>query len=124
MRTLKLLIVPLLVALALVTGCATDRAVIGQANQMHSQLEPAVMTDPELAGYLQEVGDRIIGTARELNRQGYGPKAHKQQESEWMFDKNMRFHFVNSKTLNAFTTGGEHMYIYTQLFADRFGEGE
>jgi predicted Zn-dependent protease len=28
----------------------------------------------------------------------------------------MRFHFVNSKTLNAFTTGGEHMYIYTALF--------
>jgi predicted Zn-dependent protease len=33
-----------------------------------------------------------------------------------MFSKKMQFHFVNSKTLNAFTTGGEHMYIYTELF--------
>jgi predicted Zn-dependent protease len=33
-----------------------------------------------------------------------------------MFSNKMKFHFVNSKTLNAFTTGGEHMYIYSELF--------
>jgi predicted Zn-dependent protease len=33
-----------------------------------------------------------------------------------MFSKDMKFHLVNSKTLNAFTTGGEHMYIYNELF--------
>src|SRR3954466_4548046 len=41
-----------------------------------------------------------------------------------MFGKEMKFHFVNSKTLNAFTTGGEHMYIYTQLFETARTEDE
>lgn len=120
----KLFIVPLLLAFATLTGCATDRAVIGQANNMHGQLKPAVMNDPELASYLQQVGDRVISTAKELDRQGYGPKSHKNEDAAWMFGKEMRFHFVNSKTLNAFTTGGEHMYIYTQLFAECATEDE
>ena len=96
------------------TGCATDRAVISQANQAHSGLQPAVMTDEPLSNYIQEVGNRIIESAQEMSRQGYGPKG--KESNEWMFSKNMRFHFVNSKTLNAFTTGGEHMHIYTGLF--------
>src|SRR6185503_5190620 len=100
------------------------RSVIGQANTMHSQLQPAVMNDPELANYLQQVGDRIINTAKELDRQGYGPKSHKSEDTNWMFGKDMKFHFVNSKTLNAFTTGGEHMYIYTQLFEECQTEDE
>ena len=42
-----------------------------------------------------------------------------------MFDKNaMQFHFVNSKTLNAFTTGGQHMYVYTALFEQCKSEDE
>jgi predicted Zn-dependent protease len=41
-----------------------------------------------------------------------------------MFAENMRFHFVNSDTLNAFTTGGEHMYIYTELFQKCRNEDE
>ena len=41
-----------------------------------------------------------------------------------MFSKDMRFHFVNSKTINAFTTGGEHMYIYTALFQQAKSEDE
>ncbi|MDQ3439378.1 MAG: M48 family metallopeptidase, partial [Planctomycetota bacterium] len=61
-----------------------------------------------------EVGNRIIGAAQELSRQGYGRSG--KEDNAWMFSKDMRFHFVNSKTLNAFTTGGEHMYIYTGLF--------
>ena len=86
------------------------------ASGMHQQLEPAVIEDPELANYLQQVGDRIIASAKELDRQGYGPKSHKSSDNSWMFGDKMKFHFVNSKTLNAFTTGGEHMYIYTELF--------
>src|SRR5688500_15850030 len=105
MRTLKLLIVPLLAALFIITGCASDRAVVDQANSMHSQLEPAVMDDdPALSNYLQKVGDRIIATAQELHRQGYAPKASEGKNNEWMFNKNMKFHFVNSDTMNAFTT--------------------
>jgi predicted Zn-dependent protease len=41
-----------------------------------------------------------------------------------MFSNKMQFHFVNSKTLNAFTTGGEHMYIYNALFQQCTTEDE
>ena len=95
-------------------GCASDKAVISQANQAHTSLQPAVIEDPVLSGYIQDVGNRIIGAAQELSRQGYGRSG--KEDNSWMFSKDMRFHFVNSKTLNAFTTGGEHMYIYTGLF--------
>src|SRR5678816_4091575 len=108
---------PLLLTFVLLAGgCATDQAVISQANQMNGQLKPAIMEDPELASYLQKVGDRIIGAAKELDAQGYGPKSHKNGENAWMFGNNMKFHFVNSKTVNAFTTGGDHMYVYNALF--------
>jgi predicted Zn-dependent protease len=107
---------------ALNTGCATDKAVISQANQAHTSLQPAVMEDPQLAGYIQEVGDRIIDAAKELSQQGYGPRG--KEDNSWMFSKDMRFHFVNSKTMNAFTTGGEHMYIYTALFQQCKSEDE
>ena len=103
-------------------GCASDRQVIAQADQAHNSLEPAVITDPELNGYIQDVGDRIIQAAAEYAREKGGPKG---ENSRWMFDADtMRFHFVNSKTLNAFTTGGEHMYIYTQLFREADSEDE
>jgi predicted Zn-dependent protease len=103
-------------AMGLLVGCASDRQVIAQADQVHTTLKPAVMEDPVLANYLQEVGQRIIVSAREMDQQQGGPKSHKSEDSSWMFGDKMRFHFVNSKTLNAFTTGGEHMYIYTALF--------
>lgn len=98
------------------TGCTTDRAVLDQARGFHGDLQPAVMNDPELNNYLQSVGNRIIATAREMDRQNFGPDAHKKEDPSWMFSQNMQFHLVNSKTLNAFTTGGEHMYIYNELF--------
>ena len=105
-----------LLLLLCATGCANDRKVMAVADQMHTGLEPAVMDDPELSAYLQKIGDRIIDAARQLDKEGYGPKSHKSGESGWMFSDKMRFYFVNSKTLNAFTTGGEHMYIYNALF--------
>jgi predicted Zn-dependent protease len=122
MRTFQLMNAMALLGLtvAIAGGCATDRQVVAQAAQFHDTLEPAVIEpndDPRLAAYLQAVGDRIIRAARETA----GPE---QKESEWMFSDKMRFHFVNSKTLNAFTTGGEHMYIYTQLFLESKTEDE
>jgi predicted Zn-dependent protease len=33
-----------------------------------------------------------------------------------MFNQPISFHLVNSKTLNAFTTGGVHVYVYNELF--------
>ena len=111
-------IAPVLALLSLLaTGCANDKQVISQANQFHSSLEPAVINDPQLSRYIQTVGDRIINAAEALDKQGFGPTSHKKENADWMFAKGgMRFHFVNSKTINAFTTGGNHMYIYTELF--------
>src|SRR4051812_46831241 len=109
--------------LPLAGGCATDKAVISQANQFHQGLEPAVIKDPTLSKYIQSVGDRIIASARELDKQGFGPKSHTKENSSWMFN-GMQFHFVNSPTLNAFTTGGNHMYIYTGLYVNCDTEDE
>ncbi len=124
MSSRLLLILALLITGLLAPGCASDQAVISQANEVHGTLKPAVITDPVLAGYIQRVGDRIITAAREMDRQGVGPDSHKSEEADWMFSEGMQFHFVNSKTLNAFTTGGNHMYIYTQLFQEAKSEDE
>lgn len=118
------LLVIVAVLLPLAGGCASDKQVISQAAQVHDGLRPAVMTDPELAGYIQNVGDRVIATARQMDQQGFGPKSHKGQDSTWMFSNSMTFHFVASNTLNAFTTGGEHMYIYSKLFEECKNEDE
>ena len=121
--TKSLAVLVLFFAAFVVGGCAKDAQVMQAASGMHQQLEPAVIEDPQLASYLQQVGDRIISSAQELDKQGYGPKSHKSENTGWMF-KNMKFHFVNSKTMNAFTTGGEHMYIYTPLFEMARSEDE
>jgi predicted Zn-dependent protease len=106
-------------------GCANDASVISQATNMHKSLDPAVIEDQQLAGYFQKIGDRIIAAAEEADAEGIGPKAHfDKQNRDWMFGSQMQFHLVNSKTLNAFTTGGEHMYIYNELFQQCTSEDE
>ena len=108
-------------------GCAvTDRQVIDNAEQTHGSLEPAIIRDSQLANYLQSVGERIVAAGREADEQRKGPKQHfdKSQNDQWMYSNQMQFHLVNSKTLNAFTTGGEHMYIYNQLFQECKTEDE
>jgi predicted Zn-dependent protease len=122
----NLILLPLVLLLPLInTACTVpDAQVVQQADAMNKQLDPAVMTDAQLASYLQKVGDRIIDSAKEFDAQHQGPKTHFQENSQWMFGQNMKFHFVNSKTLNAFTTGGEHMYIYNELFQKTKSEDE
>ena len=94
-------------------GCTTDPQVIAQANDVHQELEPTVVTDPELAAYVQKVGDRVVQTAAQLHaEQGAFDGAE-----PWMF-QNIQFHLVASPTLNAFTTGGTHVYLYSQLFEE------
>ncbi len=105
-------------------GCATDRKVIEQADEVHGSIDKAVIKDEVLANYLQEVGDRVIEQAAKLSADGKGPKKHFDGDNAWMFSEVMQFHFVNSKTMNAFTTGGEHMYIYTELFQNCKSEDE
>ncbi len=97
-------------------GCAHDAEVVSQAQQVHTQLAPAVMQDADLAGYLQSVGNRIVSAGQQMDKQGLAPKKHKSEDSSWMYSGKMKFHLVNSSTLNAFTTGGEHMYVYNALF--------
>ena len=104
-----LLVLVLLGGLSVGAGCATDPQVIAQANDIHRDIEPSVVTDPELAGYVQAVGDRIVSTAREMHAAGELPG------DDWMFE-NVQFHLVASPTPNAFTTGGTHVYFYSQLF--------
>ena len=104
------------------TGCTpTDQAVISQANQVHGSLEPAVIRDRDVQGYMDAIGDRIISAAVEYDREK-GRSEEKGFDNSWMND--VRFHLVNSKTLNAFTTGGQHIYIYNQLFQDSRSEDE
>jgi predicted Zn-dependent protease len=108
-----------LILLIPLTGCQVeDRQVISQAANTHKSLSPTVMDDPELSEYIQSIGDRIIEVARQEDAERVGPDAHfvKGEENEWMFSNKMKFHLVNSKTVNAFTTGGEHMYIYNAAF--------
>jgi predicted Zn-dependent protease len=115
----------LALAIPLLSACATDRQVIAQAADAHTSLEPAVIRDSQLAGYMQAMGERIIAAASELDRQGVGPDSHKMkgEDNKWMF-RDGKFHLVNSKTLNAFTTGGEHMYIYSELMQTSRSEDE
>jgi predicted Zn-dependent protease len=125
--TTTLLGLALLVGGAGSGGCASDASVIQQAETTHKSLEPAIIRDPELANYLQSVGERIIAAAKEADKEHVGPKTHfdKSQNDDWMYSATkMQFHLVNSKTLNAFTTGGEHMYIYNQLFQECKSEDE
>ena len=119
-KPLKLLIVLVfgLTLAALLGGCATDRAVVQQANDFDQTLEKAAIKDPQIESYFQRLGVRIIEGAR-----AYEPDEARKPENSWMF-KDLQVHLVNSKTLNAFTTGGNHMYIYNQLFQDARSEDE
>ena len=102
----------LLAGSLLFVGCATDKQVIAQAEGAHGQIEPAILTDPQLDRYTQAVGDRIVATAYDLWQQGAFEDLDLE---EWMFE-DVSFHMVNSDVPNAFTTGGKHIYMYTGLF--------
>src|SRR5689334_22118438 len=107
----------------LASGCASDSQVRSQAEETHAQLEPAVMKDAELAGYLQQLGARVAAAAQELDKAHVGPKEHFKEDNSWMFSTD-EFHLVNSEQLNAFTTGGSHLYVYAQLMETCRSEDE
>ncbi len=100
---------------ALVGGCVSDQQVIDQANALHGDIEPAVVKadqDAELARYVQAVGDRIVDAARDMAQRG---ELDDYDVEPWMFE-DVQFHLVASPQLNAFTTGGKHIYLYSKLF--------
>lgn len=101
------------------SGCATpsrnDKAVVSQAGQFHQSIAPAAMSDRALDAYLQQLGGRIVAAAKQADAMKIGPKSHFSGDTAWMF-QDVHFYLVNSKTLNAFTTGGHAVYIYNELF--------
>jgi predicted Zn-dependent protease len=98
-------------------GCAvSDQSVIANADQFQAQLQPAEINDQALSDYLTQIGGRIIESAKQFDAEHKGPDSHFKGDNSWMFSHEMQFHFVNSKTVNAFTTGGKHMYVYNALF--------
>lgn len=106
-----------LMAAAFASGCvASDKQIIQQASNFDAGIRPAEIQHPMDNAYLQQIGERIIAAAKQLDHEGLGPKTHfKEKDNSWMF-KDIHFELVNSKTLNAFTTGGHYVYIYLQLF--------
>jgi predicted Zn-dependent protease len=114
-----------LLPVLLLAACATDKQVRSQADQTHAQLEPAVMKDQELVDYLQAIGARVVAAAQELDKEHVGPKTHfdQKEDNSWMFSHD-QFHLVNSDQLNAFTTGGSHLYVYCQLMETCRSEDE
>ena len=77
-----------------------------------------------LGGYLQEIGGRIVAAAQAADAAHQGPKSHfTKEDNSWMFETK-EFHLVSDKALNAFTTGGEHMYIYSELLKQCRSEDE
>ncbi len=98
-------------------GCANDQKVINQAVQSNQALQPAIENDPQVVGYMQRVGRRVQQAAQQLDREHQGPDTHfvSGSDNSWMFSDQVQFHLVNSDTLNAFTTGGQHVYVYRKL---------
>jgi hypothetical protein len=100
----------LLLACALGTGCAKGRApaarFIEQAERLHDgALASTVTPDPDLTEYVQEVGKRLERAAQEIAPDKVrGP-----------FFRSMQFHLVDVPIINAFTTGGRHVYVYREL---------
>ena len=98
-----------------ITGCASDKSTISKATAANEQLSPAIMTDADVQAYMNAMGNRIVASAQAYDAAGEGPSSHKKSDAKWMFTDQMKFHLVNSKTVNAFTTGGQHLYVYSQL---------
>jgi len=98
-------------------GCvASDKSTIQQASAFDSGLKPATIPAPQTNQYLQQIGGRIVAAAKELDKEKIGPHAHFDQgDNSWMF-KDIQWQLVNSKQVNAFTTGGHFVYIYIELF--------
>lgn len=109
-------------AVPIISGCAvSDRQVIAQAADVHTTLEPAVIHNAELDRYVQQLGQRLITAAKAYHA---GRTDTAGAESDWMFSDAMQFHLVASDTLNAFTTGGNHMYVYSGLLNASHSEAE
>lgn len=90
-------------------GCAPApaRIFVDQADRLHNQsLASAVVGDRDLSEYVQLVGLRLSDAAHEVVPQRVANS----------FFSNIQFHLVDTPVVNAFTTGGRHVYVYRGLF--------
>jgi len=97
-----------------VGGCGArtspgDQSLIEQGDALHRALAPAVVDDARLRGYMQQIGARLLGAARDVMKEQFSSRAV--EEGEWKFSREMQFHVAKSSIPNAFTTGGHHVYI-------------
>ena len=92
-------------------GCNAPRPArvfVEQAQRLHADaLVSAVSRQPDLNEYVQLLGERLVAGARE---------AAPEKSRDPMFAR-MKFHVVDVATMNVFTTGGEHVYVYAGLVA-------
>jgi hypothetical protein len=92
-------------------GCASGRApsdrFVQQAERLHDEaLASTVHPDDDLNAYVQELGQRLERAAEDVAPERVrGP-----------FFRSMQFHLVDVPVINAFTTGGSHVYVYRGLF--------
>jgi len=112
---------PLLITLLLASfllaigGCAPApaRQFVDQADRLHDgALAAAVVHDRDLTEYVQLIGERLTEAAQD---------AIPRQVANSFFSS-LQFHFVDTPTINVFTTGGKHLYVYEGLF--QFCENE
>jgi len=99
-----------LFALAVCAGCQNGPTpaaeFVTQAEQLHrGSLASAVNRDKDLDDYFDEMGRRVIAGATAADP----AKTH-----DPVF-AHMGFHLVGSETVNAFDTGGGHIYVYNGL---------
>lgn len=121
-----LMLTGLFCLLPMAAGCASDQKVQLQADQFDGNIHPAELSQPEVNAYFTAIGRRVQAAAKIADAQNFGPKSHfdKKEDDEWMYSDKVQFHLVNSKTLNAFTTGGYHVYVYNELFQQTKSEPE
>ncbi|HET6249696.1 MAG TPA: M48 family metallopeptidase [Tepidisphaeraceae bacterium] len=104
--------------LLLLVGCqapAPAAKFIEQADRMHSgALASTVVVNTDLDDYVQQVADRVVAAAK-LAAPGRVNVA---------FIDKVRCHLVSSNTINAFSTGGTHVYVTTGLFQQCQNEEE
>src|SRR5579862_9152637 len=80
---------------------------VSQAEHLHrDSLASAVTRDKDLNEYFAEMGRRVIA----------GAAAADPTKTRDPVFSHMQFHLVGSETINAFDTGGGHIYIYNGLF--------
>ncbi len=94
----------------LLQGCqapAPPSKFLEQADRLHEQaLGQTVLTDPELADYIQQVADRIANAAHDV-----AP-----EKVNAAFINRVRCQLVNCRTINCFSAGGVHVYVTNGLF--------